>query len=84
MRLPRPDRSGLAMTGAQPACGEKGNMNTNEKKLAVERARKRLIKAQNDFHLKQSKLPWLVKLDMMGEMLDMVATLKKAKRDKGM
>ena len=56
-------------------------MNTNEKKLAVKRARKRLIKAQNDFHLKQSKLPWLVKLDMMGEMLDMVAVMKHGRKN---
>ena len=56
-------------------------MNTNEKKLAINKARKRLIKAQNDFHLKQSKLPWLVKLDMMGEMLDMVAVMKNSKKD---
>lgn len=58
-------------------------MNTNEKKLAIKRARKRLIKAQNDFHIEQSKLPWLVKLDMMGEMLDMVAVMKDGKKKKG-
>ena len=56
-------------------------MNTDEKKRAIQKVRKRLIKAQNDFHLKQSKLPWLVKLDMMGEMLDMVAVMKDGKKD---
>lgn len=61
--------------------GKKGNMNTNEKKLAIRIARKRLIKAQNDFHFKQSKLPWLVKLDMMGEMLDMVAVMKNGRKN---